>query len=156
MVFGIVADTHGKMHPGVLGALVGVDRILHAGDVGDPAILDLLGSVAPVVAVRGNIDGGILAAMLPENEVVEAAGAMLYLLHDLAELGVDPKAVGFSAVITGHSHVPRIAWKDGVLYLNPGSCGPRRFTLPVTLARLSVSEGALAAEHVTLVSEGAP
>lgn len=156
MVFGVVADTHGKMHAGVLEALAGVDRILHAGDVGDPAILELLASVAPVTAVRGNVDRGILAETLREDEVVEAEGTTLYLLHDLAELGVDPKAAGFSAVIAGHSHVPRIAWKNGVLFLNPGSCGPRRFRLPVTLARLTVGGGTLEASHVTLVAEGEP
>lgn len=155
MIVGVVSDTHGRMHPRTIEALAGVDRIVHAGDVGDPAILDRLAAVAPVVAVRGNVDGA-LAAILPEFEVVEAAGASLYVLHDLAALDLDPEAAGFAAVISGHSHVPKVERRKGVLYLNPGSCGPRRFRLPVTLARLTVNRAGLAAELVTLVPEGAP
>lgn len=155
MIVGVVSDTHGRMHPRTIEALAGVDRIIHAGDVGDPAILERLAAVAPVVAVRGNVDGA-LGAVLAESEVVEVAGASLYVLHDLAALDLNPKAAGFDAVISGHSHVPKIERRAGVLYLNPGSCGPRRFRLPVTLARLTVDRAGLAAELVTLVPEGTP
>jgi putative phosphoesterase len=154
VIVGVVSDTHGRMHAGTLGALAGVDRIVHAGDVGDPAILDRLRSVAPVTAVRGNVDGGALARALPDHDVLDANGALLYVLHDLAALDLDPAAAGFQAVISGHSHVPKIERKQGVLYLNPGSCGPRRFRLPITLARLRVTGGRAEAEIVVL-EEGA-
>lgn len=150
VIVGVVSDTHGRMHSAVLPALAGVERILHAGDVGDPGILDLLASVAPVVAVRGNVDRGPLAAALSETEVVEIEGASIYLLHDLAALDLDPGAAGFAAVVSGHSHVPKLETRHGVLYLNPGSCGPRRFDLPITVARMTVEGGRVGAEIVTL------
>ena len=150
MIVGVVSDTHGRMHPGTLAALAGVDRIVHAGDVGAPAILDRLACVAPVLAVRGYIDGGALAQALPDDDVLDADGALLYVLHDVAALDLDPAAAGFEAVISGHSHVPKIERKKGVLYLNPGSCGPRRFRLPITLARLRVGGGRAEAEIVVL------
>lgn len=150
MIVGVVSDTHGRMHPRTLDALTGVARIVHAGDVGDPAILDLLSGVAPVTAVRGNVDRGALAASLSETEVVELQGVSLYVLHDLGALDVDPAAAGFHAVISGHSHVPRIETRQGVLYVNPGSCGPRRFSLPTTMARVTIADGRVAAEIVTL------
>ena len=148
---GVVSDTHGRMHPDVLEALAGVDRILHAGDVGDRAILAALAAVAPVVAVRGNVDSGALARVLPETEVVEIAGASIYMLHDLSALDLDPAAAGFAIVVSGHTHVPRIERKGGVLFLNPGSCGPRRFRLPVTLAHLTIGEAGTEAKLTTLV-----
>jgi len=150
VIVGVVSDTHGRMHPRTLDALTGVARIVHAGDVGDPAILDLLSGVAPVTAVRGNVDRGALAASLSETEVVELQGVSLYVLHDLGALDVDPAAAGFHAVISGHSHVPRIETRQGVLYVNPGSCGPRRFSLPTTMARVTIADGRVAAEIVTL------
>jgi putative phosphoesterase len=152
VIVGVVSDTHGRMHPRTLDALTGVARIVHAGDVGDPAILDLLSGVAPVTAVRGNVDRGALAASLSETEVVELQGVSLYVLHDLGALDVDPAAAGFHAVISGHSHVPRIETRQGVLYVNPGSCGPRRFSLPTTMARVTIADGRVAAEIVTLSS----
>lgn len=152
MTVGVVSDTHGRMHPGTLAALAGVDRIVHAGDVGDPAILEILSGVAPVSAVRGNVDRGALAASLPETEVVEIDGVAIYVLHDLATLLIEPAAAGFGAVISGHSHVPRIETQGGVLYLNPGSCGPRRFRLPTTIARMTIEDGRVEAEIVTLSS----
>ena len=143
---GVVSDTHGLLRPEAVRALRGVERIVHAGDVGSAAVLEELGAIAPVVAVRGNNDRGAWAAKLPATEVVEVDGALLYVIHDLAELDLDPAAAGFHAVVSGHSHRPKIERRDGVLYLNPGSIGPRRFTLPVAFARLRMSGGTLAAE----------
>ena len=124
--------------------------IVHAGDVGDPKILDTLRDLAPVTVVRGNIDGGAWAEALPESERIEAHGFSIYVLHDVNQLDLDPTAAGLSVVISGHSHRPSIRTQDGVLYLNPGSAGPRRFKLPITVARLRLSDSGLAAEHVDL------
>jgi putative phosphoesterase len=150
VIVGVVSDTHGRMHPGTLAALSGAERILHAGDVGGPAILSVLSAVAPVTAVRGNVDRDGLARALSESEVVEVEGLSIYMLHDLAELDLDPVAAGFAVVISGHTHQARLERKRGVLYLNPGSCGPRRFRLPITIARLRVEGGRAEAEIVTL------
>jgi putative phosphoesterase len=147
---GVISDTHGLVRPEALRALAGADLIVHAGDVGAPAVLEALRAMAPVVAVRGNNDREAWAHGLPETEVVEHAGRSLYLLHDLHALDLDPRAAGFDAVIAGHSHRPRIEWRDGVLYLNPGSAGPRRFRLPVSVARLAVDARGLEAEILTL------
>ena len=149
---GVISDTHGLVRPEALAALAGVERIVHAGDIGDRAVLDALGRVAPVTAVRGNNDRGRWAADIPETEVVEVGGVSLYLLHDLHELDLEPRTAGFAAVISGHSHQPRLEEKGGVLYLNPGSAGPRRFKLPISLARLRIAEGRVHAELVTLQS----
>src|SRR5256886_13746964 len=135
---GVISDTPGLVRPAALRALAGADLIVHAGDVGAPEVLDALRAVAPVVAVRGNNDRGRWATALAETEVVERGGRAIYVLHDLHELDLDPRAAGFDAVITRHSHQPRIERRDGVLYLNPGSAGPRRFRLPVCVPRLSV------------------
>jgi uncharacterized protein len=150
LLLGVISDTHGLMRPQALAALRGSDLIIHAGDVGDAAILEALRAIAPVTAVRGNIDKGALGAALPETAVVEAGSLMLYTLHDIAELDLDPADVGFAAVVYGHSHVPKIETRNGVLYLNPGSAGPRRFTLPVSLARARIDGGTLQPELVTL------
>ena len=147
---GVISDTHGLVRPEALRALAGTELIVHAGDVGAPEVLDALRAVAPVVAVRGNNDRGRWARALAETEVVEHAGRTLYVLHDLHELDLDPRAAGFDAVIVGHSHQPRVELRDGVLYLNPGSAGPRRFRLPVCVARLSVNARRLDATIVTL------
>lgn len=147
---GVISDTHGLLRPEALRALRGSDRIVHAGDVGDPGILDELGRLAPVAAVRGNVDRGPWAVALPETEVVEVGSVHLYVLHDLGALDLDPAAAGFAAVVSGHSHRPASELRDGVLYLNPGSAGPRRFRLPITLARLTVSGDRLSAEIVDL------
>ncbi len=149
-VIGVISDTHGLLRPNVADALCGVERIIHAGDVGDPAILDELEAIAPVVAVRGNVDRGAWANTLPMTEVVDVGGILLYVLHDLHALDLTPSAAGFAAVISGHSHQPVIETRNGVLYLNPGSAGPRRFTLPVTLAKLTVGAGGLRAELIHL------
>lgn len=134
MIVGVISDTHGLLRPAAVEALRSSELILHAGDVGDPDILDDLMDIAPVVAVRGNVDRGSWAKNLPETETVEAAGRLIFMLHDLAELNLEPGAAGIHVVISGHSHVVHAERRDGVLYLNPGSAGPRRFHLPVTVA----------------------
>ena len=149
---GVISDTHGLVRPEALAALKGVERIVHAGDIGSPEVLEALERVAPVTAVRGNNDRGGWARTIPETEVVEVGGVSLYLLHDLHELDLEPRAAGFAAVISGHSHQPRLEERDGVLYLNPGSAGPRRFKLPISLARLTVAEKRVKAQLVTLQS----
>jgi putative phosphoesterase len=127
-------------------------HIIHAGDVGSPEILDKLSAIAPVVAVRGNIDKAAWARQLPETEVLELAGTSIYILHDLTQLDLKPKAAGFSVVVSGHSHIPTQETRDGVLYFNPGSAGPRRFKLPVALGRLALISGAVQAEIIQLIS----
>lgn len=146
LVLGVISDTHGELRPEATRALRGVDRIVHAGDVGSPEVLEGLAEIAPVVAVRGNVDRGAWAERLPETEVVEAGDALVYLLHDRKALDLDPAAAGFAAVVSGHSHQPGVEEREGVLYLNPGSAGPRRFRLPVALARLRVGGGRLEPE----------
>jgi len=147
---GVISDTHGLVRPEALSALRGSDLIVHAGDVGRPEVLDALRELAPVVAIRGNNDRGSWADALANTEVVELEGIFLYLVHDVAELDLDPAAAEFAAVISGHSHRPSSEHRDGVLYLNPGSAGPRRFRLPISLARLQLDGGALQAELVAL------
>jgi putative phosphoesterase len=148
---GVVSDTHGLLRPEVLPKLQGVESILHLGDVGDPAILDTLREIAPVTAVRGNIDTKGRCARLPETEVLLLEGAYLYLLHNIETLHLDPAAARFTAVLYGHSHKASISNHKGVLYFNPGSCGPRRFNLAVTMGYLHVRpDGALEAEIVKL------
>lgn len=151
---GVIADTHGLLRPEAARALAGVARIIHAGDVGEPGILDRLRRIAPVVAVRGNVDHGPWANALPETEVVDVGGALIYVLHDLEMLDLDPAAAGFGVVISGHSHRPLIETRGGVLFLNPGSAGPRRFDLPITLARLTLDGGAPVARLVALGGGG--
>jgi putative phosphoesterase len=136
--FGVISDTHGLLRSEAVKALWGVDMIIHAGDIGKPEILEALRAIAPVVAVRGNNDTGDWALTLPETEVVEVGRIALYVLHDIHALDLDPAAAGFDAVISGHSHQPAVAKRHGVLFVNPGSAGPRRFKLPVSLARLSI------------------
>jgi uncharacterized protein len=147
---GVISDTHGLLRPQAVAALRGCPVIIHAGDVGQPEILDELRRIAPVFAVRGNVDFGPWAMKLPETETVEVGDCRLYVLHDLNALDCDPKAAGFRAVITGHSHQPKIETKDGVLYFNPGSAGPRRFNLPVSVGRLILSGADLQAEIIKL------
>ncbi len=154
-VVGVVADTHGLVRPEALAALRGVDAIVHAGDVGGPHVLDALAALAPVTAVRGNNDRGAWAARLPATAAVEVGDAWLYVLHDVHDLDLDPRAAGFAAVVAGHSHVPRCETRDGVLWLNPGSAGPQRFRLPVACARLVVAGSTLEAEIVRLGGEAA-
>lgn len=141
---GIISDTHGLLRPEALAALDGCERILHAGDVGKPEVLQALRELAPVTAVRGNNDKGGWADELPVCARLTVAQTGIYLIHDLAELDLDPAAAGIRVVISGHSHRPAIAERDGVLYLNPGSAGPRRFKLPIAVAELVISDHALA------------
>jgi putative phosphoesterase len=147
----VISDTHGLVRPEALAALRGSDLIVHAGDVGKPEVLEAFGELAPLIAIRGNNDRGPWAEALANTEVVELDGTFLYLVHDVAELDLDPAAAEFAAVISGHSHRPSTETREGVLYLNPGSAGPRRFRLPISLARLSLCDGVLQPELVTLV-----
>ena len=137
---GVLSDTHGLLRPQALRALEGSELIIHAGDVGDPEILETLKSLAPVIAVRGNVDTDPWALALPETEVLEMDAATIYVLHDVHALDLDPVAAGFHIIVSGHSHKPTRTEHGGVLFLNPGSAGPRRFDLPVTVARLDMSE----------------
>ena len=151
MKLGVVSDTHGLLRPEVIPALAGVDQILHLGDVGKHSILESLAKVAPVHAIRGNIDRTGPCSRLPETDVLFFEEHYLYLLHDLGTLRLDPAAARFSAVLYGHSHQPHIEKRKGVLYFNPGSCGPRRFELPVTLGILEISNGGLRPEILHLL-----
>lgn len=148
---GVISDTHGMLRPEALTALQGCDRIIHAGDVGEESILGDLAEVARVEAVRGNVDIEPWARRLPETLVVEADGTTIYVLHDLALLDLDPYAAAVDAVVYGHSHRPDVDRRDGVLFLNPGSAGPRRFHLPVSVAILTADKGRLDAEIVEII-----
>jgi putative phosphoesterase len=174
---GVISDTHGLLRPEAVAALQGVDHILHAGDVGDPAILATLAAIAPLTAIRGNVDRlqtdrpqtdrpqtdrpqtdrpgagrpGACAA-LPATEIVELGGVSIYMLHALADLDLDPAAAGFGVVVSGHTHQPAIEWRNGVLYFNPGSAGPRRFSLPVSLGILQIAAASVVPRHITLIS----
>jgi putative phosphoesterase len=139
MRIGVLSDTHGLLRPEVLPALAGVDHILHAGDVGNPDILDALGGIAPVTAIRGNIDIYGPCVELPPTEAFELGGRLIYMVHSIADLDIVPNAAGVELVIYGHSHRPSVETRGGVIYLNPGSAGPRRFDLPVTLALVEVA-----------------
>ena len=150
MRIAVLSDTHGLLRPEVLALSSGVDQILHAGDVGDVRILEELATCAPVTAIRGNIDTDGPCAKLPVSEAVALAGRLLYLVHRMEDLDLDPVAAGVSAVITGHSHRADLLWKRDVLYLNPGSVGPRRFRLPITMAFLTLTEHGVVPEIVTL------
>jgi putative phosphoesterase len=147
---GVISDTHGLLRPAALDALRGSDHIIHGGDVGDPQILDQLRQLAPVTAVRGNVDSGAWAAKLPLTEVVEIGGVSIYVIHILKDLDLKPEAGGFSAVVYGHSHKPEQITKNGVLYFNPGSAGPRRFRLPVSVGKLAIEEGRVRGQLITL------
>jgi uncharacterized protein len=148
---GLISDTHGLLRPEAKQALVGVSQIIHAGDIGGPEILEELSTLAPVVAVRGNNDKGAWAKRISETEVVEIDGVSIFAIHDIKELDLDPRAAGFSVVIAGHSHKPLIETRDDVLFVNPGSAGPRRFSLPVSLAFLEIARGAARAKIQTLL-----
>jgi putative phosphoesterase len=150
VVVGVISDTHGLLRREAVAALVGSDVIVHAGDIGDPAVLRGLAAIAPVHAVRGNNDSGPWALQIASTAAVEVGGHWLYVLHDLHELDLDPRAGGFAAVIAGHSHRPLLEERGGVLYVNPGSAGPRRFKLPIALARLRVDAAGVAGELVEL------
>jgi putative phosphoesterase len=140
---GIISDTHGLLRPEALRLLDHVDHIIHGGDIGDPEIITALRRIAPVTAIRGNVDTGKWATEFAETEFVRLAGRLFYVLHDLNTLQVDPVAEGIDVIVSGHSHVPKLNTVDGLLYLNPGSAGRRRFKLPITLARLGITSDGL-------------
>ena len=147
---GLLSDTHGLLRPEALEFLRGSDFIVHAGDIGDAAVLDTLRTLAPVTAVRGNNDRDEWARAIAETEALRVDEVSIHVLHDLAQLGLDPAAAGFRVVVSGHSHQPRIEERGGVLYVNPGSCGPRRFRLPVAVAELRISGESVKAKLVEL------
>jgi uncharacterized protein len=147
---GVISDTHGLLRPEAITALKGSERIIHAGDVGDPAILERLRQIAPVTVVRGNVDKGAWAQKLPETNVLEVEGLSIYVLHNLEQLDLKPDAAGFAAVVYGHTHVPKQEIRNGVLYFNPGSAGPRRFALPISVGRMMLAAGNIRAELIEL------
>jgi hypothetical protein len=147
---GLISDTHGLLRPEALDFLRGSDHIVHAGDIGGPEILEALATLAPLTAVRGNNDVEPWAHGIEEKQVLEVAGLRIYVLHDISELDLDPAAAGLHAVVTGHSHKPAARTRDGVLYINPGSAGPRRFRLPISVGELRVADGAVQPKLVEL------
>ncbi|HSB71465.1 MAG TPA: metallophosphoesterase family protein [Candidatus Methylomirabilis sp.] len=147
---GLISDTHGLLRPEAIRALQGSDLIIHAGDVGKEAVLTDLQVVAPVTAVRGNVDREVWAHRLPRTEALEIEQVRVYVIHDVKELDLIPEAAGFKVVISGHSHRPSIHERQGVIFVNPGSAGPRRFNVPVSLARMSVQDASVEVELVTL------
>jgi uncharacterized protein len=152
LVLGVISDTHGLLRPEALEALRGSDLILHAGDVGSADIIEELRRLAPVRAVRGNIDTAPWCNSIPQTEVIEAGGLALYMLHDLKQLDLKPSAAGFAAVICGHSHAPMNEVRNGVLYFNPASAGPRRFKLPICVGKLHIRSGKITGEIIDLAS----
>lgn len=150
MIVGVISDTHGLLRPEAVEALRGSEHIIHAGDMGAPEIIGELKKIAPVTAIRGNVDVQTWAREFPETEVVELGGKSIYVIHDVNALDLNPKAAGLDAVISGHSHKPGQETKNGVLYLNPGSAGPRRFNLPISVAKLTIEESGLRAEIMAL------
>ena len=152
LIIGLISDTHGLLRPEAVEMLKGSDFIIHSGDIGDPQVLNGLSRLAPVTAIRGNVDRGLWASALSHTEVLEAGAAFIFVIHNVADLDLDPAAAGFQVVVSGHSHRPGWHEKDGVLFVNPGSAGPRRFTLPITVGRLFVSEAGIAAEVIKLAS----
>ena len=155
MLIGVISDTHGLLRPEATAALAGAEHILHAGDVGDARILDELRRIAPVTAIRGNVDLRGECSLLPATEAVELGGKLFYLVHSVHDLDIDPVAAQVDVVVSGHSHKPLIERKKGVMYLNPGSAGPRRFSLPVSVALLTVSPSQLESRIVELSVENA-
>lgn len=149
---GLISDTHGLVRPEAVRHLRGCELIVHCGDIGGPAVLEALRDLAPIRAVRGNIDKGAWASSLPAADIVEVGAHRLYVLHDLADLDLDPVAAGFRAVLSGHSHKPHIEERRGILFVNPGSAGPQRFTLPITVAHLVLRSEACEARIVQITA----
>ncbi|NIU60976.1 MAG: YfcE family phosphodiesterase, partial [Pseudomonas stutzeri] len=150
MRIGLISDTHGLLRPEAVAALQGCAQIIHAGDIGKPQVLDGLRAIAPLEAIRGNIDTADWAQVLPERLDLRIGGLTLHVLHDLKQLDIDPLAAGVDVVIAGHSHKPKVERRDGVLYVNPGSAGPRRFSLPISLALLELNDGQAQVELISL------
>ena len=152
LTIGVISDTHGLLRPQAIERLAGVDHILHAGDVGDPAILEALRSIAPLTAIRGNVDVSGICGSLPATEAVELGGCLFYLVHSVHALDIDPVAAGAAVIVSGHSHRPEVREHQGVVYLNPGSAGPRRFDLPVSIAKAIVEDGSVRVRIITLLA----
>jgi uncharacterized protein len=150
---GVISDTHGLLRAEAIGALEGSEHILHAGDVGDSAILERLRQIAPVTAIRGNIDHSGACLQLPATEFIALGGQNIYMLHDRHALDLDPGSAGVAVVISGHSHKPSIEWVKGVLYFNPGSAGPRRFSLPMSVGRLEIGDAGIEAKIIEIAPE---
>jgi uncharacterized protein len=150
VLVGVISDTHGLLRPEALELLRGATHIIHAGDVGAAEILKTLSTIAPVTAIRGNVDQGAWARKLPETEVVEIGGMSIYVLHDLARLDLKPEAAGFGVVISGHGHIPKQEMRRGVLYFNPGSAGPRRFKLSISMGRLMIENRKVRGDLLTI------
>jgi uncharacterized protein len=151
MKIGVISDTHGLLRPEAFAALRGSDYVVHAGDIGDSKILTTLAAIAPLTAVRGNVDRDDWAKKIPETNVLEVGNVSIYILHNLTQLDLKPEAAGFAVVVSGHSHTPKQEIKNGVLYFNPGSAGIRRFKLPVSVGRLIVEKGKVRAEIVQIL-----
>jgi len=147
---GVISDTHGLLRPEAVRALEGSDIIVHAGDIGSPEVLSALKAIAPLFAVRGNTDNSPWSSKIPASDTANFRGLLFHVLHDIGRIDLDPQAAGIHIVISGHSHIPAITQKDGVLYLNPGSAGPRRYALPVTLARITIQGKELSPEIISL------
>src|SRR5436309_293464 len=150
MIVGVISDTHGLLRPEAVAALRGSEHIIHAGDIGAADIIPVLQEIAPVTAIRGNVDHDPWCSKFPETEVVELAGVSIYIIHDVNALDLHPQAAGFKVVISGHSHQPKQEVKDGVLYFNPGSAGPRRFKLPISVGQLEITDSIVRGEIIEL------
>jgi putative phosphoesterase len=151
MIVGVISDTHGLLRPEALAALRGSEYIIHAGDIGAPEIIPALEKIAPVTAIRGNVDREPWTRRFPETQVLELGGLHIFIIHDVNALDLNPHAAGFAAVISGHSHQPKQEIKNGVLYFNPGSAGPRRFSLPVTIGKLEIADGRINSSIVRII-----
>jgi uncharacterized protein len=151
VIIGVISDTHGLLRPEALAALRGSDYIIHAGDIGDHTILKALAEIAPVTAIRGNIDRDAWAQKIPATNVLEVSGVSFYILHNLTELDLKPEAAGFQVLVSGHTHKAKSETRNGVLYFNPGSAGPRRFRLPVTVGKLQIKDGKVSAEIIEIL-----
>ncbi len=149
-VIGLISDTHGLIRPEAIEALQGVDLVVHAGDIGKPEVLDALKAIGPLVAIKGNNDSGAWAKALPDTRLVQTADTRLFVIHNVKELDCDPATNGYDVIITGHSHKPSIVTRDGVLFVNPGSAGPRRFKLPVAVGKLFIQNQKINAELIEL------
>jgi uncharacterized protein len=148
---GVISDTHKLIRPEAIRALQGVEKIIHAGDIGSPDVLEELQKIAPVTAVRGNVDVGDWASGLPETAILELGAALIYVIHDVKQLDLDPRAAEFSSIVFGHSHIPIQEMHHGVLYFNPGSAGPRRFHLPASIGRLTINGREISGEIVSIL-----
>ncbi|HEY7320079.1 MAG TPA: metallophosphoesterase family protein [Candidatus Binatia bacterium] len=149
-VIGLISDTHGLVRPQALAALEGVEQIIHAGDIGKPEVIVALQGIAPVAAIRGNIDRGVWARRLPNTKLIKIGGKRIFVIHNIKELKRDHAACGYQVVISGHSHMPAIVTRDGVLFVNPGSAGPRRFKLPIAVGKLLLEDDQVRAEIIEL------